>query len=277
MFDICLMNPPYDKNLHLKFLEKVICVAEKTVSVQPVRWLQDPLVNYKKSTDYKKYENSIAKHIKDIELFDSDTATKYFSADFISSVGIYVCDDKNYEIYQKYKYYKNNENFEFIDDIIKTISKEDNFNKMDVVKFTKDLHNFIPLNKMTGENLQRCKPTNAIKEWTKPYISADEYIYDKSHKSGVARGKIENDLCVVFNTLEEAKNCFDSFTKSKFTRFYMSIITTDIHVNQNYMPWMKDYKEPWTDERFYKYFNISKENQKKIENYANELIERKKM
>ena len=53
-FDICLMNPPYSRSLHLKFLEKTIKIADKVVSIQPTRWLQDTLATYKKITDLKK-------------------------------------------------------------------------------------------------------------------------------------------------------------------------------------------------------------------------------
>ena len=34
-FDVAIMNPPYDKNLHLKILEAVIPVADKVVTVLP--------------------------------------------------------------------------------------------------------------------------------------------------------------------------------------------------------------------------------------------------
>ena len=40
-FDICLMNPPYDKSLHLKFLKNVIEVTDNVVTVQPVRWIEE--------------------------------------------------------------------------------------------------------------------------------------------------------------------------------------------------------------------------------------------
>ena len=30
-FDVAIMNPPYDKNLHLKILEKVIPIADEVV------------------------------------------------------------------------------------------------------------------------------------------------------------------------------------------------------------------------------------------------------
>ena len=62
-FDYVVMNPPYERNLHLKFLEKVIKVADKTVNISPVRWLQDPLAKYKKNSDLKKFRDSIINHI----------------------------------------------------------------------------------------------------------------------------------------------------------------------------------------------------------------------
>ena len=58
-FDICLMNPPYSRNLHLKFLKKAIEVSDNVVSIQPANWIK-PL-QYRKPTteeinDIKNYE-----------------------------------------------------------------------------------------------------------------------------------------------------------------------------------------------------------------------------
>jgi len=273
-FDVVLMNPPYDKNLHLKFLEKTIEIADNVVSVQPIRWLQDPLVEYKKTSAYKKYEKTIARHIVDLDVFSADEATQLFGADFIIKVGIYTCDNNNHNYYETIKFNKDGVNFSFIQKITDKIKAENNFKKLNIKRFSDDLTNFVPLNNMTGENIQRCKPTNCIKEWTKPYKTGIEYRIDKSKKKGVARGKIENDLCIVFDTYEEAKNCFDAFTKCNFTRFYMSIVTTDIHIYHELQPFMSDYSKPWTDERFYKYFNITKEEQKIIEEYADKIWKR---
>ena len=61
-FDIAIMNPQYDKN-SLKILEAVIPVADKVVDISPVRWLQDSLAEYKKNSDYKKFEESISKRL----------------------------------------------------------------------------------------------------------------------------------------------------------------------------------------------------------------------
>ena len=274
-FDIVLMNPPYDKSMHLKFLEKVIKISDNVISIQPTRWLQDTLATYKKITDLKKYKESIAEHINNLEFISADDATKYFvGANFTIMVGIYNCSQNKSEYYKSLTFLNNGIDYSFVKKIIEKIIEDKNYSKMNIKNWNKDLHNFIPLNNITGENIKRCKPTNVIKEWAKPYKNGEEYEYDKKHKSGVARGKIENDRCLVFNTYEETKNCYDSFTKCDFTRFYMSFITTSTNIYHKYMPFMKDYTKPWTDERFYKYFNINKEEQKLIENYAEKIWNR---
>ena len=63
-----IMNPPYNRSLHLKILDSVIKTFPevKIVNLSPVRWLEDPLAEYKKSTDFKRFEN-IRKHIEDVE------------------------------------------------------------------------------------------------------------------------------------------------------------------------------------------------------------------
>lgn len=59
-FDICLMNPPYNRSLHLDFLEKSLEVCDKTVIIEPGQWL----VQLKENGKYTK-DSSQAKRIKD--------------------------------------------------------------------------------------------------------------------------------------------------------------------------------------------------------------------
>ena len=49
-FDKIIMNPPYDGNLHLKILSKIISEypEAEVVNLSPIRWLQDHLSEYKK-------------------------------------------------------------------------------------------------------------------------------------------------------------------------------------------------------------------------------------
>ena len=38
-FSCCVMNPPYDSGLGNRFLDKVIDIANKVITVQPATWL----------------------------------------------------------------------------------------------------------------------------------------------------------------------------------------------------------------------------------------------
>ena len=69
-FDIILMNPPYNKNLHLKFIRKCINISNKIINISPIRWLTDPFAQYKRST-LKQYED-VAKHIQSAESFKNN-------------------------------------------------------------------------------------------------------------------------------------------------------------------------------------------------------------
>ena len=91
-FDICLMNPPYNRSTHLKFLEKAIKISNNVISIQPTRWLEDKVGKYKKNSAYNKYKESISKHIKDLEIITAEEAENKFSAAFIFNLGIYLCD-----------------------------------------------------------------------------------------------------------------------------------------------------------------------------------------
>lgn len=94
-FDCIIMNPPYQRNLHLKILAEAIkhLRDEKSVCVNlsPVRWLQDPLARYKKSSDLKRFEESVAKHIESLEVYDQTDSNNLFNIDFNAQLAIYKC------------------------------------------------------------------------------------------------------------------------------------------------------------------------------------------
>ena len=71
-YDLAIMNPPYEKNLHLKILEKVIPIAEETINISPI----DSFVDLN-------MENSISKrispYIDDLQYFDEKTSNELFN------------------------------------------------------------------------------------------------------------------------------------------------------------------------------------------------------
>ena len=70
-----IMNPPYARNLHLKFLEKAIEVSDNVISIQPVSWLEDIGPQLNEKSQYYKYENSISKHIYNLDKIEGKDAT----------------------------------------------------------------------------------------------------------------------------------------------------------------------------------------------------------
>ena len=64
------------------------------------------------------------------------------------------------------------------------------------------------------------------------------------------------------------KNEAENYRQTQFTLFILfldAISRVDIHIHSNFVPFMQDYTEPWTDERFYKYFNLTADEIKVIE------------
>lgn len=259
-FDLAIMNPPYDGNLHLKILEKVIPNVEKAVNISPVRWLQDPLAKYKKNSDYKKFENTISNKIEDIEVINGITATNLFGADFVSDLAIYIIGNGGYD------YFKFTTNT-----IIDKIQKNKN-----------RLYDKIEYNKQNGwrVRVQEMKPIpnnigkNTIGYKTMKFFlthSSLSWIYkdgfqNKIHWSnntlsnGTGRKTFSNkDILpesIKFNTENEAKN-FENSTKTTFFKYIFSMMKVDSHTPFKFLPWMSDYTQPWDDKRFCEYFGIT--------------------
>lgn len=87
-----IMNPPYNGNLHLKILQEAMKHGDEIVNLSPIRWLQDPLAEYKKNTgggdkglDY----NLVKRHIESIDIIDSIIASNLFGSLQAADLGIY--------------------------------------------------------------------------------------------------------------------------------------------------------------------------------------------
>ena len=259
-FDICLMNPPYSKgNLELRFLEKVIQISDTVVSIQPCRWLQDSLVNYKRTTNYKKYENSISKYIKDFEFIPAKNARNDFNIGLMMDVGIFVCDKNGGYDYSKLS----NNNF-----ITNIISNSPSLFEDHIEWFKDDgirvkIRTILPSGDNRSIKLSKCG-----------IGQNEEIIIDGKLKngkpwqtlSGMNKKKKHIPVSIKFKTENEAQNFLNSFY-TNFMIYYYSQCFNDQHVYFNVLPFMNDYIKPWTDERFYKYFNIDENKQKEIEEY----------
>lgn len=81
---------------------------------------------------------------------------------------------------------------------------------------------------------------------------------------GMCKLKDENNN-IKFKTREERDNFYNSW-KLKLLRRYFQKIIIDAHIYPQFLPYLGDYSKPWTDEDLYKYFNLTEEEIKTIEN-----------
>lgn len=223
-FDIVIMNPPYNKNLHLKILEEIIPIADKVINISPIGYLLDiPAVVGLKKTTFQKYENSISKHISNIDYINAEDANKIFDIASFESLGISELDNNIYDFYKS----------AYLLDNRKSLSI---FNKTILRVYNNEIHNILEFVKLSDIH-------------------------------GHPNSKDEFDICTPQYKLVESKlSCFltinekHNFHNSLQTIFmkYLNLLTRQgQHLKFDLLPIMKDYTEPWTNQRFCEFFEIS--------------------
>ena len=97
-FDVVLMNPPYDKNLHLKFLEKTIEIADNVVNISPHDWLTNKFAKTEKSKFRHDFREKYSKYIEDLEIISPEDFNKYFGTSnwFGVAIGVFKENAKEY-------------------------------------------------------------------------------------------------------------------------------------------------------------------------------------
>lgn len=271
-FDVVLMNPPYDKNLHLKFLEKTIEIANDIVSIQPVRWLQDPVAIHKKTSNYNKYKDTIHRHIVDLDVIKMVDAVDIFNAGFNADVAIYTV-----------KSTYNNGN------IVAYDMSESILNK--VIKCKYKLSDVVERNKIDGWRMQITEIQPITAQGGKKfsygwfcrfciYNHLRSTIFYDGYKDGKYWGDYVSGIkpkpgtgipfSIKFDTENEAIN-FENSLKTTFYYYLVYCLKTDQHTPFKFLPFMGDYTKPWTNERFYKYFNLISDEISIIENTMNDI------
>ena len=230
----------------MKILREVIRQNPEAeiVSLQPTRWLQDPLAEYKRGSDWKKF-GDIREKIESLDVICAKEATNRFDAAFTMDLGIYTINEKG-----------GFDRDTIIDPLAKKLAatfvkgfndgKYGNIRKADESKeyklYLPKIHGHIGENDFTEITSKRYETALAVKE-------------------GYLR------KCVSFNSEEERHHFYDSL----FTNFYKYVIShfrTNINVTEylDYIPFLPTYKKPWNDADLFEYFSLTKEETKEIEN-----------
>ena len=264
-FDICVGNPPYDKNLHLKIINTVInhLTEDGTASfIHPARWYEDPLAEYKKGTDKVKFKN-IVERLDDVKVMDKKTANNRFNiindSDLMLSKIKAKPTGKNITGYNEIAQ-------EAIDIILKYSLKQ-------------NLSNVDEKNKVDGWRCQILDviPTGRPNDDSNRLISNDLFhgiknvvFYDGYDENGIEWMKLRNKNqytkesgspfphSIKFKSKEEALN-FQASCRTNFYRNIMYLFKLDMHTPLDFLPWMKDYSHTWTDEDYCKFFDLTEE------------------
>jgi hypothetical protein len=235
------MNPPYDKNLHLKILREAIKHSDDVVNLSPIRWLQDPLAEYKKGSDWNTFKD-VREKIADLEIISNNAASQMFNAHIAMNLGVYHITSKGgWE--RELQWYE------------KLVAKFYVEKNTIVNHWTGDYKgdftgNFVKLPLLHG-NLGR-------KDWYETTSPDKSYCFTKPDKE-VVRSPTVN-----FATKEEAENFWESLQTKfyKFINFKCRCTTTPAY---ECLPWLDDYTNKWTDEKLYEHFALTDEEIKGIE------------
>ena len=238
MFDHIIMNPPYNGSLHLKILSEAMKHSDDIVNLSPIRWLQDPLAEYKKNSDWKKFED-VRSHISSLDMFTKKETDAAFGI-ACEPVGIYTLNSKT--------------PMEFNHDFGKRIIKR-------TEKFYSDY--------MNNKNTEFWCPVARF-HWT---IGGTEYFEPFTlalsengtyAKSGWTKGLHDTYEMFYFDTEDELKN-FKAFLQLKSYKWILGHLLVGKRLPIDLIPFMPTYTHPWTDEMLYNYFDLTKDEINEIE------------
>jgi superfamily II DNA or RNA helicase len=283
-FKYCIMNPPYG-NKHLpilkKMTEEIVDKRDGTVvSIQPVRWLQDPLVENKKKTDYKIYEPFFSGKVEDIEFisrnngFDAAIGTDLGILKLNKNASLNLKDMKYSYLGYSFKsiYNKVFNKYPSLEDYLEENKRDGIRVKLNIIKglcgtggsaLKVDNKGYIQILTNLIGNQQSQVYNDGFsddgRDWTE---TVNKNKYSKEKGDGIP-------YSIKFTSKVEALN-FILSTKTIMFKFIMFMVMRDVNIPHFILPFMVDYSQPWTDERFYKFFSLAKEEIQTIENWAKE-------
>ena len=273
-FDICLMNPPYDNGLGNNFLNKVIDISNKIITIQPLAFILG-------KKQVKKIVNKLNDCYVNIENINS---LKYFDAGYLNGEqGIIQIDfNKNKKILYNnvevdditnIKRYSDDKLIVEFKNIVEPLYKNDNIQNHLIKNY-----NLSDDEKKKYYNKYIIRLSLIVREYK--IFSADTKIgkYSdiyklKTNKQGTPGETNYLKLFISFDNKNEMKNCFN-YLHTDFVNTCMYLIKTTLHIDNGELkciPWFdfsdihfsKSPKE--IDDWLFKKYNISNDIRKHIE------------
>jgi hypothetical protein len=237
-----IMNPPYNKDLHLKILKEVllVCPDAEVVCLHPAPLFNDPRLAFMDTQTLKRFAD-IFERCSSASFIDVKTATELFNSGFFQKLVISCYDRK---LHSK-------DRTRFLDKKLVPISCK-------------------IMNKAMSDNLKMHVSSKRDGEFSMPIsgIHGNMTRHDGYNVLGLdydeqCNSKVEYKF-VNFATENERRNFYDAMMLPAMI-YINHLWKSDQHVNMQYIPWLGDYTSLWTNERLYKYFNLTDDEIKYIE------------
>lgn len=260
-FNTIIMNPPYAKDLHKKFLIWAIKHADNVVSIQPCQQLY-------KHIDLNKLDAELQsvtlQYVKDIYIMNPNLI--WSDHKFASPVGIFVTGDRT----QAPLYIHD----EMTDDTYPVVAQ------WDMIKRHKQLGTFVEklfqylaqnpdtvikhreLHKGAPYVVELAKIRGHISEKNKDIYSNDDFatMVTRSHLPRTAVSD-PNKQHFWFDSEAEA-NHFIDYLKTDFARLCLYINKFGLHIDSNnmrFIPWF-DFRQRWSDNKLFNLLDIENPN-----------------
>jgi len=268
-FNKIIMNPPYDKNLHLKILREAMKHSDEIVNLSPIRWLQDPLAEYKRGSDWHKFED-VRERIADLEVISLEDMSKMFGGIDVSGGIYYLTKDGGFDISK-----------------VRSVFL-DKFVKMDY----DTVGHHLDKDKLDGWRVRCGSYGGTFKGSTRlssdsVRLACQNYVHfklDRIYKDGYtldgifwsydrlpgAGNKIKPEgtpipSSISFSDYEYAKNFVD-YTRLKLPKYICQLCSDFGGNSDDLLPFMPTYSHPWTDADLFEYFSLTPEEIKEIKN-----------
>lgn len=275
------MNPPYLKDLFLKIISEAIDHTDmdnggEVVNLSPISWLMDPAASLKRGY-YTKYSPKLGPYIKYLESYDTKEGNDAFGINFLGNLGVYLFK-KEGETVDYANYWK-----KFYDPTASSILEkvtQCNLNTLrDVLEEKRKDGIRLIINEFPkGKNVDYYSPV---------FDDMSVYIDGKNEDGsywyeGRSLGAYKPEegapmtFSIPFKSVEEARNAYDSM-KTSFYIYLHQNVGVGRHVPLYWLPFMGRCKHPvtgllgyrsaWSNEDFYKYFNLTQEEIDSIESF----------
>lgn len=244
-----IMNPPYQRNLHLKVLSKAMerCPDAEIVNLSPIRWLTDTMAEYKRNSDWRKFEH-IRKHIDTVDEYTAVEMLNVFDAQFAMSLGIYhiTKDGKGVDLRNKIvmKMLKKHAYYDELD-----AGKKDGWRVRTVIICGADKF---------GNNARKTRIGKVQKLLIfKDGMKDGKPWYEHFTKTSSSKTTPEITHSIRFNTEQEAQNFIDAM-HTKVGTYYYCILHNNLNVKPYYFLKL-DWTKKWDDAALCEYFGITDE------------------